>query len=206
MPRGEKKTAPQPATAKGHYRELEDEFTRLAPRQQYPLRLAGREGDPLARWFLKHHPNPDPEPMGFAQEVAARGGCRMITETELLERLGGAKRVGKQWFVKCPAHHPDNDPSLAVTMGDSGWLLHCHAGCNQDAVISALPFEKRELFADADTHSAIIDSYDYTDANGTLLYQVCRFFPKDFRQRRPDGVGGWEWNLNGVRRVLYHLP
>ncbi len=33
-----------------------------------------------------------------------------------------------------------------------------------------------------------------------------RFEPKDFRQRRPDGNGGWTWKLNDVRRVLYHLP
>jgi hypothetical protein len=33
-----------------------------------------------------------------------------------------------------------------------------------------------------------------------------RFYPKEFRQRRPDGNGGWHWNLDGVRRVLYRLP
>ncbi len=30
--------------------------------------------------------------------------------------------------------------------------------------------------------------------------------PKGFRQRRPDGKGGWLYNLDGVRRVLYRLP
>src|SRR5262249_10330511 len=29
---------------------------------------------------------------------------------------------------------------------------------------------------------------------------------KRFKQRRPDGRGGWLWKLNGVRRVLYRLP
>jgi putative DNA primase/helicase len=33
-----------------------------------------------------------------------------------------------------------------------------------------------------------------------------RFQPKDFRQRQPDGKGGWIWNLDGARRVLYRLP
>jgi hypothetical protein len=33
-----------------------------------------------------------------------------------------------------------------------------------------------------------------------------RFEPKSFSQRRPDGTGGWIWNLNGVERVLYRLP
>ena len=29
---------------------------------------------------------------------------------------------------------------------------------------------------------------------------------KDFRQRRPDGTGGWVYDLEGVTRVLYRLP
>lgn len=52
----------------------------------------------------------------------------------------------------------------------------------------------------------IAGTYDYTSADGELLFQVVRFVPKDFRQRRPDGVGGWVWKMTGVERVLYHLP
>jgi AAA domain len=49
-------------------------------------------------------------------------------------------------------------------------------------------------------------AYDYVDEGGNLLFQVCRYFPKTFRQRRPNGGGTWEYNLKGVRRVLYKLP
>jgi len=52
----------------------------------------------------------------------------------------------------------------------------------------------------------MIKAYDYTDETGSLLFQVCRFEPKDFRQRAPDGKGGWIYKLDGVRRVLYNLP
>lgn len=52
----------------------------------------------------------------------------------------------------------------------------------------------------------IVKTYDYRDEGGTLLFQTVRFDPKDFRQRRPGRQGGWTWNLNGTRRVLYHLP
>jgi hypothetical protein len=54
----------------------------------------------------------------------------------------------------------------------------------------------------------IVALYDYVDAESRLLYQVVRFHPKDFRQRRPDpeGKDGWTWNLKGVNRVLYRLP
>jgi hypothetical protein len=61
--------------------------------------------------------------------------------------------------------------------------------------------------------------YDYRDEQGGLLYQVIRnepalkakgkdgkFLKKDFTQHRPDGDGGWIYDLNGVRRVLYRLP
>jgi hypothetical protein len=52
----------------------------------------------------------------------------------------------------------------------------------------------------------IVATYDYTSADGELLFQVCRFDPKDFRPRRPDGPSGWSWSLSGVERVLYRLP
>lgn len=53
--------------------------------------------------------------------------------------------------------------------------------------------------------SNLVASYDYTDVNGKLIFQVCRYNPKSFRQRRPD-KGGWTWNLEGVKRPLYNLP
>lgn len=51
----------------------------------------------------------------------------------------------------------------------------------------------------------IVATYDYKNAAGELLFQTLRYEPKDFRQRRPDGVGGWVWNLKGVQLVLYRL-
>jgi KaiC/GvpD/RAD55 family RecA-like ATPase/5S rRNA maturation endonuclease (ribonuclease M5) len=53
----------------------------------------------------------------------------------------------------------------------------------------------------------IVAKYDYRGESGALVYQVVRFEPKGFRQRRPDPNGGerWIWNLNGTRRVLYRL-
>ena len=51
-----------------------------------------------------------------------------------------------------------------------------------------------------------VATYTYTDENGKPLFEVVRFEPKDFRQRRPDGCGGFVWNLKGVRLVPYRLP
>ena len=58
----------------------------------------------------------------------------------------------------------------------------------------------------SDFTKKIVATYDYRDEAGKVLFQVVRLEPKDFRQRRPDGNGGWIWNLDGVKRVLYHLP
>jgi putative DNA primase/helicase len=51
----------------------------------------------------------------------------------------------------------------------------------------------------------IVATYDYVDAGGALLYQVLRYEPKDFRQRQPDGKGGWIWSAP-ARRVPYRWP
>jgi len=48
--------------------------------------------------------------------------------------------------------------------------------------------------------------YDYIDEDGEVTYQVLRYEPKTFRQRRPDGKGGWLWNMQGVVPVPYNLP
>lgn len=51
----------------------------------------------------------------------------------------------------------------------------------------------------------IVQTYDYTDERGRLVYQCVRFDPKDFRQRRPDDKGGWIWNMEGQTRYLYGI-
>lgn len=57
---------------------------------------------------------------------------------------------------------------------------------------------------------SVVAQYDYVSPDGQLLFQSLRYEPKDapkeFSQRRPDGRGGWVWNLGGIIPVLYHLP
>jgi 5S rRNA maturation endonuclease (ribonuclease M5) len=54
--------------------------------------------------------------------------------------------------------------------------------------------------------SRVVARYDYNDEGGALLYQVEKLEPKGFRQRRPNGNGGWVWKTADVRKVLYRLP
>src|ERR1035437_10132612 len=52
----------------------------------------------------------------------------------------------------------------------------------------------------------IARTYDYTDEAGGLIYQVVRYEPKEFRQRRPDGKGGWVWSIKDIPPLFYRLP
>ena len=121
---------------------------------------------------------------------------------------------GDSFTALCPAH-PDAKPSLAVSRGDAGnAVLHCFAGCATVDVLAALHLEWADLFAEPSTNGRgdggvkrqIEATYDYTDEAGTLLSQKVRYFPKGFAQRRPDGKGGWVYNVKGVPQVLYNLP
>lgn len=125
--------------------------------------------------------------------------------TRILEALPSARQHGAGWQARCPAHD-DHRASLSITTGDDGRvLLKCHVSCTAPAIVAALGLTMRDLFPDRDQHEAEA-TFDYVDEQRSLLFQVVRFPGKKFRQRRPDGAGGWIWNLNGVRRVLYRLP
>src|SRR5262245_51520976 len=146
--------------------------------------------------------------------------------------LGGELSGGK---ILCPGPgHSARDRSLSVTFdanAPDGFLVHSFA--NDDPIIcrdhvrekvglpkfkpngNGKPRTSEDAIAKAMAMAVaapvakptgtIVAAYDYTDKDGTLLYQNCRLEPKDFRQRRPNGNGGWHWKLE-ERRVLYRWP
>lgn len=144
-----------------------------------------------------------------------------MTPTErLLSRLPDAKRTANGWSACCPAHE-DRRASLAIVEGDhSGAVLHCHAGCEPSAVVAALGLTLADLMPPriqseparatrkpaASDKPPIMATYNYRDETGKTLFQVIRYEPKGFRQRRPKSGGGWEWSVKGVRVVPYRLP
>ena len=123
---------------------------------------------------------------------------------DLLDRLEGVRRSGAGWTARCPGHD-DRRASLSVGRGDDGrWLLKCHAGCPFDAIVAALGVDARELFAsnsrEPPPDRRIVAVYDYDG-----VFEVVRYAPKDFRQRRRNGRRGYVWNLDGVTPRLYRL-
>jgi len=132
------------------------------------------------------------------------------TVRPILAALRGVKPTADGWNALCPLHEADGQahkPSLRITQaGDGTVLLKCRAGCPTPGVLAALGLTLKDLFPQPAAQNRIVAQYDYRDETSLLLYQAVRFEPKDFRQRAPKPGGGWEWKLNGARRVLYRLP
>ena len=135
---------------------------------------------------------------------------QMANHEQLLEQVllelkvvRGPDRRG-EYTAWCPFHpdgqgKPPHQPNLQVSV--RGYV--CHA-CDAKGGLVALA---RHLGTPEDSSpKRPVATYDYRDEEGGLLSQVVRLPGKRFRQRRPDGVGGWIWNLDGIRRVLYRLP
>src|SRR5260370_16079482 len=127
-----------------------------------------------------------------------------------IEHIGGFfagfSKNGQGWKAICPIHD-DNNPSLSISENKDGRiLLHCFAGCSTQMILDCAGLRMADLAPGASLPRRLVARYGYRDDEGELLYEVVRYDPKDFRQRRPDGNGGWTWKLDDVRRVPYRLP
>jgi len=124
------------------------------------------------------------------------------------------KTAEHQYAALCPVHE-DSTESLSIGLGDSGKvLLHCHAGCKHSDIVKAFGLNEHDLFPEEAKGNGngfprdVVAYYQYRDADNSLLFEVVRYKPKDFRQRRPDpnNPGHWLWNVKDVKMVLYRLP
>ena len=65
---------------------------------------------------------------------------------DILAQLENVKEEGDSYLARCPAH-PDDRPSLLLTLEPSGRLLvYCRAGCKTHAVVEALGIRMADLF------------------------------------------------------------
>ena len=149
-----------------------------------------------------------------ARYIMANAG-RFQTLTQFLSLFPKVVKTGDGYNCPCPSHS-DKNPSLHVSEHEEKILLHCHGGCTTAAVVAALAITPADLFLSPNGHKPspvttvkpkLVKTYDYTDRIGILLFQVCRYEPKDFRQRRPGPEPGtWIYDLKTVTPVLYRLP
>lgn len=161
----------------------------------------------------------------------------------LLHVTSGPSASG-EYVCRCPAHD-DRTASLCVREGENRdgkpcLFVKCQAGCATQEVLRAMGLTMRDLYTDSDSkkpgsvkpavHTAkqpknkplgkLTTVYDYTDEEGVLLFQVCRYehtnedgTSKTFRARvyRPEhpkaNREGHVYQLLDVRAdVLYRLP
>ncbi|MHB9089952.1 MAG: DNA polymerase, partial [Chloroflexota bacterium] len=123
----------------------------------------------------------------------------------VLARLENVRPSGDGKMAKCPAHDDATESLSICEKEDQLVLLHCFAGCSHEEVLDAIGMEPRDLRPEGgqEEPEAV---YDYVDLEGNLQYQVVRFPGKKFRQRRPDGNGGYIWKRGEVESLLYRLP
>ena len=125
---------------------------------------------------------------------------------------------GREWRGPCPIHS-GKDANFSVN-AQTG-LAQCHSRCGRGWDLVSLEMEmggidfpqaKERVFELIGRPNQpweernIEATYNYTNKTGKLLYQVLRYYGKQFKQRRPNGAGGWIWGLGDVERVPYLLP
>lgn len=131
------------------------------------------------------------------------------------------RTTGDGFTCYCPIHESGggtHNNSLSVTeTSDGKILLKCHNGCDAREIVYAFGLTWSDMMPPKNeppksAGGRITKTYDYIDADGILRYQVCRIEPgqngraKDFRQRQPDGRGGYSWKTKGLKKFPYRLP
>lgn len=154
----------------------------------------------------------------------------------VLEHFQGVRPSGSGWEALCPVHDDSTPSlTIGWGSRTTGVALCCQKGCDNAAILEAAGLTFRDLFPDDDAFGRVgaprppvrpppakgassakpkpklgplVATYPYVDEAGETLYEVVRYAEpeKTFRQRRPDGNGGWEWKVGDVRRVPYRLP
>jgi hypothetical protein len=149
----------------------------------------------------------DHSDLAFHCEAVARivwGNPSSETATELRWGMHGSRVVNRAKGIWFDHEHGIGGGTLDLALGATKddrlqWL-------RDRGIISNAPRGSQKRKNGGAAPSTIIATYDYNDESGVLLFQVVRRAPKDFRQRRPNGKGGWIWSLGNTRRVLYRLP
>ncbi len=131
-----------------------------------------------------------------------------MTYDEILSHLQVKKRYQDKAQCQCPAHD-DRQASLTVTNGRDSVLIHCHAGCDIDNVLSAAGLKKSDLFYQekrtGSSWQAYIESrekkkieavYNYVSSNGSYAFTKVRMQAKKMiygtlaNERFTYGLGG----------------
>jgi 5S rRNA maturation endonuclease (ribonuclease M5) len=136
----------------------------------------------------------------------------------VLARVNHSQAGKNQWDATCPCRNDDDNPSLRISVGNQNQvLMKCQrgGGCNINEICDSIGLEVGDLFPQ-DTEKPkkskldLVETYKYFYADNTLALEVLRFVDdrgkKTFRQRKPDGAGGYNWSTSDIEKPLYRLP
>ena len=141
-----------------------------------------------------------------------------LDKSKFYKELGPSLKInGKPDALGLCPFHDDHNPSLSVNIETGQYFCHV---CNDGGDLFKFYIRHKQVsFKEALSQlseysgqagekvpSKIECVYPYTDESGNLLFEVVRYTPKTFRQRRPDGKGGYINNMEGVKIVPYNLP
>ena len=145
-----------------------------------------------------------------------------ISMEQVLSRYGRSPGSGKKMQCLFPENHNNHDANPSMDIYEDRVFCRSQKCFDENGAdifevvgrmegitdFAAQKARVEEMFNmnEQTRKKSIIQVYDYQDETGDILFQTVRYAPKDFRQRRPYGKGGWIWNLQGVRLVLYRLP
>jgi hypothetical protein len=133
-----------------------------------------------------------------------------IHPAQLAKALGGEAR-GDTVRGPGPGHSP-RDRSLSIKVDPAapgGMVVYSFAGDDpldcKDYVRSKAGLPDWKPAQKNNSTQKPVATYPYRDRDGTLLYEVLRYDPKDFRQRHRGPNGDWVWK-QANRSVPYRWP
>lgn len=118
---------------------------------------------------------------------------------EIARICGGEKKTGNGYDCKCPAHE---DKKASLSISEDG-LIFCHAGCDYQAISSALKSRGFSLNGDSTPHQTIF--YTYFDADNKPAFRKVKILPQKKFYIESYKNGAWVKGLQGSR-ILYRLP
>jgi len=139
----------------------------------------------------------------------------MTSAEQVAAALDKPTRTGSGWQACCPAHE-DRTPSLSISDAGDKVLVHCHAGCDQRAVLAALEARGVRLNGKArDDEPPLVHptlgqssaTWDYYSDDGRHVGRVLRFETPDGKTIRPASFDGtrWHWRAMPEPRPIYRL-
>ncbi len=129
---------------------------------------------------------------------------KLNSAIDLVTALGGGKKIGKEFIVKCPGHE-DSTPSLYISDGDRGIVFYCQSNCSQKHLLevfkerglefqftgktgipdlpSGIPYawpprsvlKKQGLAPTDENQKRFVKGWQYKDAEGRVIGYVVRY-------------------------------